>query len=76
MIPSTGIPPLPTVGPAYGCSMQNWNSSLWSRIHAETIESYSNDNGAVATYKLKLDNYPTSSCLVAGIGGDFAFDTF
>jgi hypothetical protein len=58
-----------------GCDIATWNPSLWKNIWTTDI-SIKKWNNISATYKLNIPKYPSSSCIVAGIAGDFEYINF
>ncbi len=54
-----------------GCDINSWDPNIWKRVTTKNIVS-PGDSGE-KTYKLDMKTYPSGSCLVAGIGGDFEY---
>lgn len=53
------------------CSLQNWDADNWKKINTTPIESFSNAEGAIGTYKLDLWVYPQNACIIMGMWGHF-----
>lgn len=58
-----------------GCDIATWNPNLWKSIGTTDISTTRGDSMS-ATYRLDISQYPSGSCLVAGIAGDFEYINF
>ena len=60
----------------WGCDMNTWNEKSWKRVTVNNISTYTNGDFHTANYKLNLKQYPSSSCLVAWVSGNFEYIRF
>lgn len=58
------------------CDISTWNGKSWKKVSVKNISSYSNGDLHTVNYKLNLNEYPSSSCLVAWVSGDFEYIRF
>lgn len=58
------------------CDISSWGIESWKTLPVKQISSYKNGENEHAVYKLDIASYPSGSCVVAGVAGDFSYLTF
>ncbi|MBX9809011.1 hypothetical protein K2X92_01310, partial [Candidatus Gracilibacteria bacterium] len=58
------------------CDISSWGIESWKTLGVKQISSYKTGDNENAVYQLDIGSYPSGSCIVAGVAGDFSYLTF